>query len=1215
MSIFSPVYCRLVIGSVLASWASSMALGTGAIAQPTSHTAPFDLASAPAAAPRPTAPAQNPRQGENPEADRHLQQGIDQFDQNQLEAALQTWQKALTLYRASQDRWGEGETLRNMGRAYYWLKQPTQALAHFQQGLAIAREVRNRQGEGRTLSSLGRIHHDRQEFSQAMDYYTQSRAIAEAIQDDLGVIIALDNLGSTYQATDQLTQAIDTWQISLGIARKRNWKDEESYALTSIGIAYYNLKEYQKSIEFHQKSLAIDTELNNRSRVAMALRNIGLAYQVQRNFSRAFQLFEQSLAVRRGLKDSAKVIDLLEAMAKLAYEQQDFPRAIAYYEQTRLAARESGNRLSELLALRNLGIIYNGLKRSDENLEKAVKFYTDSLQVAQALGDKAEEGKSLRGLGILYMNYNRFKPALDHFQKSLALWRALNNPAMESNVLVNLGNLYATRMGTRGETWCPMALEYYGQSLPILRQLQHQALEASVLAGLGYCYEELGKPQQALPYQQQGLAIAQKIKDPLLEGLAWIGLGKIQRSLGNLPQARQQGEQGLAMIRALQNHTHEVGALDILSGTYARAGEHRKAIEAQTQRILVAQKHNIKMVEGGFNAVAVNIEQAKKFDYVQHQRRQYQLYRSRLEALGFPIAELNLSESNILSFSFLIRESLMSLGDSYDQSGDQTRALMFYQAALDPDYEKGYSYGFTDIKLMGKIGSILTRMGRLKEAEAILRLALKYGEEFRTSLGYAKPSATHQWNDSHRILLAERQIENFQQLQRALAQQNRPEAALEIAEESRARTFVELLSARISGRPLPDGDNLPAALKLDAIRQIAKTQNATLVQYSIVGPDLLYIWVVKPTGELTFRSTALDPALSIKQLVAHSRTEIGVRGRAVGKPIARTTPSPGEPSPVRLPGELGTGDVGGGGSDPLPSPQPDHPASINPGNLKKLHQLLIDPIAQDLPTDPQQRVIFLPQGELFLVPFAALPNAQGTYLIERHTLSTAPSIQTLALTHDRAKQAKSTQRAVVVGDPKMPRLGDGVLSALPGARQEAIAIAKRLNATPLLGEQATKSAVLAQIQSADVIHLATHGMLDTVQGDMPGAIALAPNGQDSGLLSASEIFDLKLNARLVVLSACDTGRGDITGDGVVGLSRSWVAAGASSVLVSLWAVDDGSTQHLMGEFYHHLSQTTDKAQALRQAMLKTIQRYPNPVDWAAFTLVGESQTTAPLTSP
>jgi CHAT domain-containing protein len=131
--------------------------------------------------------------------------------------------------------------------------------------------------------------------------------------------------------------------------------------------------------------------------------------------------------------------------------------------------------------------------------------------------------------------------------------------------------------------------------------------------------------------------------------------------------------------------------------------------------------------------------------------------------------------------------------------------------------------------------------------------------------------------------------------------------------------------------------------------------------------------------------------------------------------------------------------------------------------------------------------------------------------------------------------------------------------------------------------------------------------LNDLQG-LQSAIALAPTDTDNGLLAAAEILNLKLNAELVVLSACDTGRGRITGDGVIGLSRSLFIAGTPSVIVSLWAVPDAPTEELMTEFYRQFEQTGDKAQSLRQAMLAMKDKYPNaPKQWAAFTLIGEAE--------
>jgi len=166
-----------------------------------------------------------------------------------------------------------------------------------------------------------------------------------------------------------------------------------------------------------------------------------------------------------------------------------------------------------------------------------------------------------------------------------------------------------------------------------------------------------------------------------------------------------------------------------------------------------------------------------------------------------------------------------------------------------------------------------------------------------------------------------------------------------------------------------------------------------------------------------------------------------------------------------------------------------------------------------------------------------------------------------------------------------------------------------LGTEPLLGDRATEVAVTAELSRAGLIHLATHGLLNELAAlsDTPGAIALAATGADpprDGFLTASEVSQLRLKADLAVLSACDTGRGRITGDGAVGLARSFLAAGTRSLVVSLWKVPDRPTAVLMQAFYDELRRSPNKASALRQAMLRTQVQYPHPRDWAAFSLVG-----------
>lgn len=344
--------------------------------------------------------------------------------------------------------------------------------------------------------------------------------------------------------------------------------------------------------------------------------------------------------------------------------------------------------------------------------------------------------------------------------------------------------------------------------------------------------------------------------------------------------------------------------------------------------------------------------------------------------------------------------------------------------------------------------------------------------------------------------------------------------------------------------------------------------------------------MIQPSGEVKFQQVDLKPLWqrhnsSLADLIVGHQEFLAVRNRQA---LTST------PSPLAVP------------------PHPDLPT---------LHQLLIDPIAHLLPQDPKAHVIFIPQGPLFQVPFPALQDAQGNYLIQKHTILTAPSIQVLALTQQQrerlANQQKSNQGgALVLGNPVMPSvsLSPGepkkTLSPLPGAEAEAQAIATLLNTKAITGAQGTETAIVEKMPQARLIHLATHGLLDDTQG-LGSAIALTPSSQDDGLLTAAEILDMQLQAELVVLSACNTARGKVTGDGVIGLSRSLISAGVPSVLVSLWAVPDAPTAELMTVFYQNLQKNPDKAQALRQAMLSTLKSHPAPRDWAAFTLIGEAE--------
>jgi CHAT domain-containing protein len=412
-------------------------------------------------------------------------------------------------------------------------------------------------------------------------------------------------------------------------------------------------------------------------------------------------------------------------------------------------------------------------------------------------------------------------------------------------------------------------------------------------------------------------------------------------------------------------------------------------------------------------------------------------------------------------------------------------------------------------------------------------------------------------------------------LQKVLIQQNKINQALEIAERGRARAFIELLATR-------QGENLDPQININPpnitkIKEIAKQQNATLVEYTLISEKELYIWVIKPTGEINFKQ--VESQYNFNILTQRTREDLKVDS-------------------LRNQGNN---------------------QQFNFDFLNLFHQILIEPIAKFLPTDPNEKIIFIPHQELFLIPFPTLKDDQGQYLIDKHTILTAPSIQSLELTHNIKQNRVNYQgENLIIGNPTMPSIADlenqnlqrRPLAPLPYAETEALKIANLFNTQALIGDRATEESIKPRLSNAQIIHFATHGLLyygdptESAVKDVPRAIALAPTATEDGFLTSSEILGLKLKADLVVLSACQTGKGRITGDGVIGLSRSFISAGVPSVLVSLWSVDDESTSELMIEFYQNLQNGMDKAQALRQAMLTLKANQPQPKYWAAFTLIG-----------
>lgn len=370
------------------------------------------------------------------------------------------------------------------------------------------------------------------------------------------------------------------------------------------------------------------------------------------------------------------------------------------------------------------------------------------------------------------------------------------------------------------------------------------------------------------------------------------------------------------------------------------------------------------------------------------------------------------------------------------------------------------------------------------------------------------------------------------------------EGALALSEQSRSRALLDVVRDRV---PLQANADRPdtAAPSAAAVRA-ALHEGEAIVEFHTLD-DRLIAWVVRPSGTQGFRI-----ALGRKALAA----DIDAFRQAIlaRRPAART---------------LGA----------------------------RLHATLLGPLA----LKPGEQLLIVPHDALHYLPFQALRSDAG-YLVQEHALAFAPSAAVAVQLARRSVDKEA--HLVAFGNP-----GVDARLALPGSEREVERIgALFAGATVYTQAAATKAQFRSSTATAGILHVAAHAEVDLVD-PLQSRILLAPQGDDTGFMEAREIYGLNMDkVSLITLSACESGLGRIArGDEILGFTRSFLSAGAASLMVSLWPVEDNSTELLMTTMYGELARGTPAALAMQRAQLAVLARprYAEPYFWAAFNLVGD----------
>ena len=868
------------------------------------------------------------------------------------------------------------------------------------------------------------------------------------------------------------------------------------------------------------------------------------------------------------------------------HDEGNHSAAIDAYQRALDAYRLASDSTGQATAHSKLADTYVALDRYDEaithNLAAQALFPPGSTEPL-ALGLKAN-------LGIIFRHQGRYDEAQALYEEILPeVRRSSDAPPMKrhellSSLLVNI----STVSFLQGRY--DRAYDSLREALPLLRQQGDQESVARALANLSSADVYLGFWVEAIKDAEEALHIyeQEQVYDPAYEAVARLSLAIAFHRLGDPAHARDYGETGLKLSRIADDVANEGRVLSELSAIAFTVGEYDEALEYAEQAVVIAQRQD--------DGHALSIRLTTQALILLRLDRPSEAEALLKEALNIArAAQFKQGEAVALD----------GLGNAQMLTGQVDGAIDSYQTALAIEREMGNQ--LFEANTLANLGAAYLVADRRQEALQELETAASILEKERTSLNLPDLRASFLGN----------QQDIYALLVNILVEEGDYVRAFNYSEGARARAFLDqVMNGPVNFRVGANAQLLEkerelrdeiAALRIQlsssmggaatkatqARLQAELTEREAdyedlLLELQIHNPEAAAL-VSADAASLSDVQALLDPGVTlIEYFVTEGRTLAFIITRHTFETVALEV---SREDLTRTIDEFRTDDFA------VPSQSSPHPTS-----LRQLHMWLIDPLRPYLNT-PDLGII--PHDVLHYLPFAALTDGER-YLNDDYALFILPSASVLRFVQQKGK----------VGSDTLLALGNPTL-ADPLTEREVKAIADLYGTLPLVGREATESAVWAHAGKAGIVHMAAHGQYNKFN-PLFSAIHLAPDEDNDGRLEVHEVYGLDLTTTdLVVLSACQTQLGELgsygepvgvtPGDEVVGLNRAFSYAGTSSVMASLWNVDDAATAFLMERFYTHLRAGMGKAKALRQAQIEVRAEYPHPYYWAAFALMGDPE--------
>ncbi len=984
------------------------------------------------------------------------------------------------------------------------------------------------------------------DFKQGIEYHNKHLNIAKELRQRDEEGRAYGNRGTAYRDMGDFKEAIKDHSQHLSISKELRDRAAEGVAYCNLGNDYQSLGDFKQAIEYHRQHLTIVKELGDRAGQGVAYGNLGIVCQCLGNFKQGIEYHNEHLNIAKELGQRDGEGRAYGNRGTAYRYMGDFKEAIKDHSQHLSIAKELKDRAADGAAYCNLGNDYQSLG----DFKQATEYHNEHLSIAKELGQRDGEGRAYGNLGNTYQSLGDFKQAIVHHNENLGIAKELGDRAAEGTAYGNLGCAFQSLGDLK------QAIEYHNQHLSIAKALGQKHGEGRAYANLGNVYNSLGYYKQAIEYQNQRLSITKELGQRGGEGSAYSNLGNAYYNLGDFKQATEYHNQHLSIAIELGDNAGKGAAYCNLGNVYQTLGDFKHAKEYHDQHLSVAKKLGQRDGEGraygNLGVVCQSLGDHKQAIEYQNQ------FLSIAKELGDRAGE---------------GRAYGSLGNTYRLLGDFKHALQYHNQQLSIAKQLGDRAG--EGSACYSLGDDLEFSGSLQEALGYYQSSVKLYNEMRFLLLS---------EDVWKITFRNACQDVYTALWRTLVRLQRTDQALLVAERGRAQALVDLMKLQYHSQfSTPE-----AFVPKKAISDITTDMRTQTVFLALEGATI-NLWLLKGEDVHFEKKTIEDATLLVKK--AFEEIGVCVHVKCENRSLDEQD------------GDLPLDNESSQGAD-----------GCKNSSLRLLFDSIISPVANKLEGD---ELIIVPDGPLCLVPYAACVDKASRYLSESTRIRILPSLTSLKMITDCPEDYHNKTGALLVGNPcveeiKRKRGKRFRPSCLPRAEEEVMILGEILHTKPLTGREATKDEVLRRMSSVALVHIAAHGDMEA------GEIALAPNPNRTSkipndkdfLLTMSVVQAVHLREKLVVLSCCHSAQGKVKAEGVVGIGRAFLGAGARSVLVSLWAINDEATMEFMKIFYNHLGGGCSASVALHRAMkcLRESEKFGDVKYWAPFVLIGDDVT-------